>query len=54
MTESKNFDYEIPWNWHEEQIREKIRKNKVVSKIRTDLQKTRIKNYKSRGFHHGK
>ena len=48
MIESKNFDYEIPWKWHEEHVKEKIRKNKVVNKIRTDLQKTRIKIYKSR------
>ena len=48
MTESKNFDYEIRWKWHEEQIKEKIRKNKVVDKIRTDLQKARVKIYKSR------
>ena len=48
MTESKNFDYEIPWKWHEEQIKESIRKNKVVNKIRNDLQKSRIKTYKSR------
>lgn len=48
MTESRNFDYEIPWYWYEEQIKEKIRKNKVVTRIRTDLQKTRIKTYKSR------
>ena len=49
MTESKSINYEIPWKWHEEQVKEKIRKNKVVSKIRTDLQKTRVKIYKSRG-----
>ena len=42
MTESKNFDYEIPWYWHREQLKEKIRKNKVVNKIRNDLQKTRL------------
>lgn len=48
MTESKSINYEIPWKCHEEQIKEKVRKNKVVSKIRTDLQKTRVKIYKSR------
>ena len=48
MTESRHIEYEIPWKWHEEQIKEKVRKNKVVSKIRTDLQKTRVKIYKSR------
>ncbi len=48
MTESKSLDYEIPWKWHEEQVKEKIRKNKVVNKIRTDLQNSRIKTYKSR------
>ena len=42
MTESKNFDYEIPWQWYNNQIKEKIRKNKVVTKIRNDLQKRRL------------
>ena len=48
MTESRHIEYEIPWKWSEEQIKEKIRKNKVIDKIRTDLQKTRVKIYKSR------
>ncbi len=48
MAESRNFDYEIPWRWSKEQIKEKIRKNKMITKIRTDLQKTRVKTYKSR------
>ena len=41
MTESKNFNYEIPWHWVEDQIQEKIRKNKMVNKIRNDLKKKR-------------
>ena len=42
MTESRSYGYEIPWHWYREQLKEKIRKNKVVTKIRNDLQKTRL------------
>ncbi len=42
MTESRHIEYDIPWKWSEEQIKEKIRKNKVVNKIRNDLLKTRL------------
>ena len=45
MTESRNFDYEIPWKWHNEQLKENIRKNKHHERIRNNLQKKRT--YKS-------
>lgn len=46
MTESRNFDYEIPWKWHNEQLKESIRKNKHLERIRNNFKKKRI--YKSK------
>ena len=37
MTESKSSEYEIPWQWANEQLKEKIRKNKHIVRLRNDL-----------------
>ena len=37
MTESKNYEYKVPWQWANEQIKDKIRKNKHIERIRNDL-----------------
>ncbi len=43
MTESR---HKIPWEWDTEQLKERIRKNRYVERIRNNLQKKRT--YKSK------
>lgn len=39
-------DYEFPWEWTNDYIREKIRKNEVLKKRRDRIQKSRLRHLK--------
>lgn len=42
MTESKNVKYQFPWPWHNDQIKERIRKNNYIQRIRNELKKEKL------------